>query len=164
MWWVMLAAPRPRPQPREGGKSASKSTYMHIQETRHDTTKMRRDKTPRRDKTHTRQAQQDKHSKTQAQQVTHNMTGTQHGTPPHSNRSRVFAPGLPLRDFTSPVCGLLRLPGLCGLPTPRSSSRLNLHPATAGSSGSGLSSLMTRDITAVAAGKQRHSGNATRKG
>ena len=63
--------PRPRPRPHARGNSpkeysALKSTYMHIQETRHD--KTRRDETRRLDaarhSTHTRQAQQDTHSET----------------------------------------------------------------------------------------------------
>ena len=83
----MLATPRPRPRPRKGklpGEKAlqsSKSTYMHIQETRHDTT--RREETRRLDairRTHDKHNKtstaRHKHSRGQAQQDRHNTTGT----------------------------------------------------------------------------------------
>ena len=80
------------------GHAAVKSTYMHIQVTRHAKHKTRLDKTPRRDmRRHTyttntaRQAQQDKHKtrlahiktgttrQAQAQHDKHNMTSTPTG-------------------------------------------------------------------------------------
>ena len=166
MWWVMLATPRPRPHALPE-KKASKSTYMHIQETRHDTT--RREETRRLDairRTHDKHNKtstaRHKHSRGQAQQDRHNTTGTtshaqhdRHATPHATGHG--FSPLWASPHGYSP-------PRFVAFPPPVTAPVSTFIPP-AGSSGSqGLrsqSSLTTRGIADVAAGKHRHSRNVT---